>query len=85
MLRTVMAPANGVRVSCRTRAWAAVPAPAMTILGRAAVVAVVGEAVLGAAAAEADIPEVGDNAGADMCRPFRWVAIMWPVCLMNPA
>ena len=28
---------------------------------------------------------MGDNAGADMCRPFRWVAIVWPVCLMNPS
>jgi hypothetical protein len=59
-----MAPANGVRVRWRTRAWAAGPAPAITILGRAAAV------VDSVAAVEDDV--VGDNAEADMCRPFRW-------------
>ncbi|BCW70216.1 hypothetical protein NicSoilB8_12600 [Arthrobacter sp. NicSoilB8] len=42
----------------------------MTILGRAAVVAVVAEAVPEAADVGDDV--VGDNAGADMFRPFRW-------------
>jgi hypothetical protein len=31
------------------------------------------------------VPEMGDNAGADMCGPFRWAAIVRPVCLMNPS